>query len=467
MQGFPEVRTTMNNNYNFSKSRYCEFVQCPRRAWLHVHKPEEMRISEDAEVRMRAGQELGEIAKGLFGKYVDMTAKRGESLDLPKMESRTWQAIKEETPVICEALFNYQGQYCAVDILRKTEKGWAIYEVKSSTRVKDIHIPDIAYQLYVLRKCGINVTDVYIVLVNRDYIYNGKLSTSQLFVVLNATKASEVEQDVVAEDLEIAAELMSEETEPQYEVTNARCKYPYLCPFYDHCSEGVKYQNLRPESIDQYRIKEFLDSLWYPLIFMDFETIQPVIPKYIGTSPYDQIPFQYSIHSIENEGAKIEHKEFLAEPGTDPRRAFAERLIEDVPPDACIVVYNKSFECTRLKELAGTFPDLRIQLLSIRDRIYDLMVPFQKGWYYTKAMGDSYSIKAVLPAMFPNDPELDYKKLDGVHNGTEAMTTFPLLGTLPPEKKEKMRQSLLKYCELDTLAMVRIYERLKEIANEK
>ena len=173
-----------------------------------------------------------------------------------------------------------------------------------------------------------------------------------------------------------------------------------------------------------------------------------------------QIPFQYSLHYIEHEGGELKHKEFLAESGPDPRRALAERLCEDIPMNVCVTAYNKAFECTRLKELAFEFPDLAEHLLNIRDNIVDLLVPFQSGWYYNRAMGGSFSIKSVLPAIFPDDPSLDYHNLEGVQNGGEAMTIFPQIKDMPPEKQAKARHDLLKYCELDTYAMVKVWEEL-------
>ena len=192
--------------------------------------------------------------------------------------------------------------------------------------------------------------------------------------------------------------------------------------------------------------------------------MQPVIPQFVGTSPYTQIPFQYSLHYIEKKGGELKHTEFLAESGTDPRRALAERLCEDIPMNACVTAYNKAFECTRIRELATAFPDLAEHLLNIRDNIVDLLVPFQSGWYYNREMGGSFSIKSVLPAIFPNDPELDYHSLEGIHNGTEAMTIFPKIKDMRPEEREKARHDLLKYCELDTYAMVKVWEELVSVA---
>ena len=133
--------------------------------------------------------------------------------------------------------------------------------------------------------------------------------------------------------------------------------------------------------------------------------------------------------------------------------------------NVCTTAYNKAFECTRLKELAETFPDLSEHLLNIRDHIIDLLIPFQSGWYYVPAMVGSFSIKSVLPALFPNDPELDYHNLQGcVHNGSEAMNIFPKIKDMSSKEQQAARQSLLKYCELDTYAMVKVWQKLKEVS---
>ena len=215
--------------------------------------------------------------------------------------------------------------------------------------------------------------------------------------------------------------------------------------------------------INKEEISVFLQSLSYPLYFLAFETMQPVIPEFVGTKPYAQIPFQYSLHYIEREGGELKHMAFLAESGTDPRRALAEQLCNDIPMNVCVTAYNKAFECTRIKELAETFPDLAEHLYNIRDNIVDLLVPFQSGWYYNRAMRGSFSIKSVLPAIFPDDPSLNYHNLEGVHNGGEAMTIFPQIKDMPPKEQQAARYNLLKYCELDTYAMVKVWEELVKI----
>ena len=215
--------------------------------------------------------------------------------------------------------------------------------------------------------------------------------------------------------------------------------------------------------IDKERIRDFLKNFYYPLYFLDFETFQQPIPKYDGIRPYMQIPFQYSLHYIECENEELHHKEFLAEAGVDPRRKLAEQLVKDIPTNVCVLAYNMRFEKMVIKELAEVFEDLRDTLIKIHDNIQDLMIPFYERMYYCKEMQGSYSIKYVLPALFPNDDELDYHRLPVVHNGSEAMSVFANLNEKSKEEQEIIRKGLLEYCKLDTLAMVKIWEKLKAI----
>ena len=185
---------------------------------------------------------------------------------------------------------------------------------------------------------------------------------------------------------------------------------------------------------------------------------------YDGVSPYSQIPFQYSLHYID--GVELHHTEFLGDAGTDPRRKLAESLVRDIPRDACTLAYNMSFEKNVIKNLARIYPDLSDHLMSIHDHMKDLMVPFSSRHYYTKEMKGSYSIKYVLPALFPNDPELNYHNLEEVHNGSEAMNAFRTMSELSKEEQDRLRRNLLKYCGLDTYAMVKIYEKLLEVTEK-
>ena len=218
-----------------------------------------------------------------------------------------------------------------------------------------------------------------------------------------------------------------------------------------------------PPVIDREKIAQFLKGLYYPLYFLDFESFQPAVPLYDNSSPYEQIVFQYSLHYIPAPGGELLHREYLAMPDEDPRRGVAEALCRDIPVDVCTLAYNMSFEKGRIRRLAELYPDLSDHLMNIHDHIVDLMAPFQTRQYYCRAMQGSYSIKYVLPALFPDDPELDYHNLEGVHNGTEASATFANMVNMEPEERETCRNQLLKYCGLDTLAMVKVWQKLTEV----
>ena len=187
------------------------------------------------------------------------------------------------------------------------------------------------------------------------------------------------------------------------------------------------------------------------------------IPLYDNISPYEKIPFQYSLHYLITKEGELKHKDFLAIPNTDPRRLLAERLVKDIPKDVCVLAYNMMFEKMVIRMLASLYPDLSMHLMNIHDNMKDLMIPFKNRKYYTKEMRGSYSIKYVLPALFPDDDELNYHNLDMIHNGSEAMNAYVNISKLSKEEQEQVRNNLLKYCELDTYAMVKIWEKLKEI----
>lgn len=496
----------------FSKSKYCGFYQCPKITWLKKNKPEEYVADAQALARMASGNELGDLAMGIFGEYIEVTTYTDDKLDIPQMIEKTKDHIEKGTNVICEASFEFDGLYCAVDILKKEPNGYSIYEVKSSTHENNfIYMVDTSYQKYVLEKCGINVVSVNLVTVNNEYIFDGNLKLNELFKITNVDKFVDEEIDNVEKNLAEAKKILEEESEPNIDIS-INCHSPYTCGFWNYCSKHIptpsvfnlyrtpfqkklEYyyngiitmedlantghylgpkQNMQiahaitdlPDHIDKEGIKKFLDTLSYPLYFLDFETMQLPIPQFVGTKPYQQIPFQYSLHYIETPNGELKHKEFLAESGEDPRRAIAESLCRDIPENVCVLAYNKEFECGRLSELAETYPDLKNHLMNISINMKDLIVPFRDGHLYNRRMGGSFSIKSVLPALFPDDPSLDYHNLEEVHNGGEAMAIFPKIKDMPIEDQKRARKNLLKYCELDTFAMVKIYEYLKEVSKE-
>lgn len=484
---------------NISKSLYCNYIQCKKQIWLNKYKPEEY-IETKNESVMENGNEVGDLARRYFGNY--SLVKFNEVLI--KMIMETKEYLKQNKSVICEASFKFDNLFASIDILKIDDDGVNIYEVKSSTEVKDIYKDDASFQAYILKKLGYKVKSVNIMHLNSFYEFKDELDLKGLFSIEDITSLSIKKESEIEENVKEINEILDSEKEPDIDL-DIHCFKPYDCPFFKYCSKHIKDNNVfeirgmtinkkidlykkglinfedlineklndkyieqidyrlhdKEPKINKNKIKLFLSTLKEPLYFLDFETYQDAIPKYNGQRVYGQVPFQYSLHYYENN--ELKHKEFLSEPDIDPRRSLAEQLVKDIPIDVDVLAYNMSFEKGVIKSLSNIYPDLSESLMKIHDNIKDLMIPFYNRDYYVKEMDGSYSIKYVLPALFPNDKELDYHNLDMVHNGGEAMDTFKKLGTLSKKEQEIVRNNLLKYCKLDTYAMVKIYQKLKEI----
>ena len=494
------------NKLSLSKSTYCKCVQCEKMLWLEKYKPKSATPMDNESV-LETGKQVGELAKGLFGEYTDIPYSDNFNSRLEKTKT----LLQDKPNIITEASFVYDNNFCSVDILKNDSDGVEIYEVKSSTKIKDINIDDISYQYFVLSNLGLNVKKAALVYINNEYIRGKELDITELFKIEDLTDTAIEKQEEIRFNIDSFNNFMEKhgrDNEPRFDI-DKRCFDPYTCAFWEYCTrdlprpnvfdirgmqkrtkfkkyhEGkISFQDLENEKInpkyleqidfelnnrepkiEKPAIQEVLNSLNYPLYFIDYETCQYAIPKYEGTKPYQQIPFQYSLHIIQEEDAPIEHREYLADINDkNPVRTFAESMIRDMPDtDGSVIVYNKFFEATRNKEISEMYPDLKEEMERINNNIVDLMVPFQKRKYYTKEMKGSYSIKYVLPALYPDDPALNYHGLDLVHNGGEASHAFLSLKGKNSEEQKTLKDSLLKYCELDTYAMVKIWEKFKEI----
>ncbi len=487
---------------NLSKSRYCKGIQCPKILWLEKYKPNE-KEEKDLTSIMEQGNAVHEVAKYLFGEHINI--EYTDKLD--EMINNTYSTIESyEDVVITEASFKYESNFCSVDILRKQKNTFEIYEVKSSTELKDVYINDASYQYYILTSLGYNVTKCSVIVINNEYERIGPLEITKLFLETDITETAIELQPIVKENIAKINKYVENEKERDEDI-DEHCFKPYPCPFFKYCTRdfpqpnvfnitqvpgvtGLKFYkqgcltfedllhvkirdsyrqriefelNDLPDYIDKYNIKEFLKTLTFPMYFLDFETYQMPVPLYDHVHPYEQIPFQYSLHYYEKEGGELKHTEFLGIAGTDPRRALAEQLVHDIPKDTCTLAYNMSFEKSVIKRLARIYPDLSEHLMNIHSNIKDLEDPFSHHFYYTKNMKGSSSIKKVLPSLFPGDPSLDYHNLDLIHNGSEAMSSFRAMENMTKEDVAYTRERLLRYCELDTFAMVKIYQKLLEV----
>lgn len=489
-----------------SKSLYTRGIQCPKSLWLKKYNPDVL-IPPDAaaQARFETGNIVGDLARDLFpgGREVDYDAS-----DFAGMADVTRRWLGEGLEHVYEATFIHGGIVVMVDILRQVPGGVEIYEVKSSGDVKEIYLHDVSIQQYVLERLEHNVVKTHIVHIDTSYIRGDELDLNGLFKIVDVSAEADALQAFIPQKLsEFEACLADRANEPAVEI-GKHCKTPYECDAINYCWKvqrhvpdysifnifkiGSKKQielyeqgivaiddifddypmtaaqkkkvdiwKNRMVHIDNANIKNFVDTLTYPIYHLDFETFQQAIPQWKGIRPYQKIPFQYSLH-IEHDDGSLEHREFLATEGADPRRAAARKLVEDIPPDVTVLAYNMSFEKKVIAELAEEFSEFAAHLSAINENMRDLMVPFQKQHYVTPEMQGSYSIKYVLPALVP-EMELAYKALECVQNGSDAMNAYAKLENMAPEEKAMTCKALLKYCELDTLAMVKILEKLREV----
>lgn len=474
-----------------SKTSLLKGIQCSKALYLSKNPPAfEIPPDPDLEAKFQAGHEVGFLAKQLFpgGTEVPFAC-----LSITEQIAKTRELIQAGAEVIYEASFAFDGIFIKADILVRTGTTWEINEVKMSTSVKDPNYEDAAIQYYVVTSSGLPVSKVFLVHINNTYERQGDIDVQQLFTSEDVTEPTLARQEALPAIISNLREALQGD-EPAIDI-GRYCSDPYPCEFIPYCWQHIPEDSvfsLKGRGIDKfdyYRqgmirledlpldklndaqraqaiatinkedttnpagVKDFLNSLWYPLCHLDFETFATPIPPFDGTNPYQQIPFQYSLHIQAQDGAEPSHYEYLVEPGNDPRRELAEKLLAEIPEDACVLTYNQAFEKGVLKNLAATFPDLADGINARIENIRDLMVPFKKRDIYRWQMRGSYSIKVVLPVLVP---ELSYKDLS-VSDGMVAMRVYhKMCDTNDPVKLAKLRQGLLEYCRLGTLAMVEI-----------
>jgi hypothetical protein len=458
-----------------SKSSFIRGMQCRKSLWLHFYLPEERdEISESQQQIFDNGHNVGLLAQQLFPGGVD--ASRGEYEKVQEAAAYTAALIDGGQPVIYEAAFSGGETLCYMDILVKEADGWAAYEVKASTQVKEYQIKDVAFQYYVITRSGLPLKRISLVHINNQYVRHGELDLQQLFTVEEMTRRIlPMQKDIPAALLSLQ-EMLKSGVFPDIAM-GTQCNKPFSCDFLDFCRQSCVVEeeevNVRQASRDQDALDEFLADLEFPLYYMDFETIQFAVPRYDESRPYQQIPFQYSLHvqasseiakwrDSENNGRRegekasdLTHYEFLGTPPDDPRPKFIESLLARIGESGSIIVWNQAFEKTRLKEIARDFPEYATRIELLFDRFADLMVPFRRKHLYMPEMNGSYSLKAVLPALIP---DLSYSDLNIQEGGTASLTYESLYYDEEPDSVRLKRDNLLEYCKMDTMSMLRILE---------
>lgn len=492
-----------------SKSKLLAFRQCPKRLWLEVHQPELQHDSNTTAASFLVGNQVGAIARQIYdpkGKGALINPQE-EGFDTAFNRS---QALLQSAQPIFEAGFKAGGAFAFADVMLPARKGgqrvWRMVEVKSSTSVKEYHRDDAAIQAFVAKTAGTALSGISLAHIDSTWIYPGNGDYQGLLVESELTDEAFERGDEVRAWINQAQKVIAKRKAPSIS-TGKQCEQPYECGFFAHCQSQEpqvehpiqwlpgRQSNALVTYLEKHCVVDLRDApdalltklqlrvkkatlsakLYFdkrgarlalvehklPAYFMDFETIQFALPAWRGTRPYQQIPFQFSVHHLSRTG-KLAHREFLDLSGKDPSKAFANALIAACGEQGPIFVYNASFEAARMRELADRFKRLAAPLMALLDRIVDLL-PIARAHYYHPSQKGSWSIKVVLPALCPDQ---SYGDLDGVQDGGMAMTAFleAIDAQTSAPRKEEIERQLLAYCKLDTFAMVQMWSKFTGMA---
>ncbi len=400
------------------------------------------------------GGVVGEVARNYFpnGKLIE------ESYLEHDQAVETTQTLLSDAsiPALYEPAFTFQSIRTRIDVLsRNSLRAFDLVEVKSSTRLKPEHITDVAIQVYAVEGSGIPVNGAYLMHLNNAYEYQGgEQDLEQLFTLQDVTdRARSFIKKRVPDDLSRMWSTLELGNPPDI-ATGRHCTSPYRCSFYGHCHQNVPRSN--GQSFVSPSLQSRLEEITFPAGFLDFETVSPAIPLYPGTRPYQPIPFQWSLHILDSSG-RLTHDAFLNDDADDPRERFIVSLLDAIPRQGAIVTYS-SYEKTILNGLAQAFPHYGKGLLSLCERIVDLLKLIRENYYHPGFEG-SYSLKSVAPTLVP---DLDYTDMD-IQDGTAASSAYTTMIDNDTQETEKTntKQALLAYCAQDTEAMVSIYDALK------
>src|SRR5881394_3339543 len=491
------VHPMSSASWRLSKSRYLSGLQCHKQLWWRVHQPEapELAPSPGQQNLLAQGREVGERAR----RHVP----GGELIDLPSHQqddlvAATREALQRDAPAIYEAWFLADDTYVGVDILERTPRGYGVIEVKASNRRKPEHLPDAAVQVHVLRRAGHPVERVQVMHLNPECRYP---DLSNLFVREDVTVLVEAALIGVADEL-AAQRAMLAGPLPDVAI-GEHCTRPHDCPFIERCwpkapdhhvsslyridrkraleleADGFATIYDLPSDLElsviharqvkavrsgrmvvEATLRKALAQFVSPLAFLDFETVSLAIPRWPGCRPWQQVPVQFSVHAEERGG--LVHRQWIADGPEDPRPALAEALVE-----ACggagprrVVAYHAPFERDCLKQLREAVPRLAKELERIEKRLVDLL-PVIRRHVYHPDFGGGFSLKKTLPALVPGLSYSDLQVQDGEIATVELQRLMLRGAELSAGERAALREALLRYCERDTWAMVKLLERLR------
>lgn len=446
-----------------SKSDYMLFLRQPAWLWLKNNDPSNLPpIDAATQAMFDAGHAFEPYVESLFPEGV--TLGFSDFDEYRSLPLRTQQALESGAQVLFQPRFEWNGFTCISDIVSVVEdKTIDLYEIKSSTRVKPDHLYDLAFQKTVLEGNGFTVRNISVIHVNNQYVRAGDVNPKELTTFADVTDEVNEVALKTPEYMEAAkkAATLAEMPDPNPELAKLGSKAEWIKVYENIFPPEPKVwpEDIRPV-INKQEIERFLGELQYPLYFFDYETMQRLVPYFDGQRPYQQVPFQYSLHIIHEPGGEVEHTEYLHRDNLNPAPKVAVHLVKDLGDTGSIITWNMAFETSVNKELARMYPEYAEQIMAINERVVDLMTPFKSKWYDDPRFEGSASIKKVLPVLVP---ELSYKVL-GIQEGNTAQRLWMeavLDGTREAEKQQIL-DDLIQYCKLDTLAMVEIYKKLKD-----
>ncbi len=482
-----------------SKSKYLNGLQCPYYIWIQFHEPAKIPETDPiTQYIFDQGHLVGELAKKLIPEGIDIPTD-----DFKGNIDKTRELLKERKPLF-EAGILAGKLYSRVDILSPAgEDGWDIVEVKSSTSVKDVHIDDVAYQRYCCSQAELNIRKCRLALINNQYVKDGGIDPEGLFNIHDITNQVEEASTGIQDRIDGILEVINQETCPEM-IIGPHCRDPYECPLTDcwdflpehsvfslyyggkksfamydsgiitigeipgdyKLSDKQRIQQICVASgephVDREAIRSFLSSLEYPLYYLDFETIGPAVPLFNGVKPYQNIPFQFSVHEVQDEQSLPAHYSYLASGTNDPRPVLLAELEKVLGNSGSIIAYNKGFEEGILRDLADAFSECSEWIEQVCNRLVDLLVPFRNFDYYHPAQKGSASLKNVLPAITGRG----YADLE-INDGQIASIDFlaATYGDMPEEEAVQVMVNLEKYCDRDTEGMIWIVDKLRELCD--
>ncbi len=488
-----------------SKTDYILYRECPKNTWYKIHKPElyyESKLSEFEKAIIETGNEVELIARQLFPTGILIEGRDNAAQDLTK------KYLDEKRPTIFQPVFSVDGFLAALDILKLNDDGtYSIYEVKATNDIDDkAHYHDLTFQYNVMKKLGYNVRSAHLIHLNSEYVRAGELDIIKLFTTEDVTTAIEDLSEYVLNEMDQALQYVTPDKEPNgfccciYKGRSRHCSTfkhsnPQVPAYSVHditrignskakltemidgnifdlkdVPDHIKLSDIQRNQIDAHvlerilihkdKIAEEFEALTFPLYFLDYETFPCAIPRYNGFTPYQQIPFQYSLFVLDSEDAKPRHFEFLCTDPCDPSNLFAESLEKNIGKTGSVIVWNKRFECKINEELGLRLPDYKALMEAVNGRVYDLMDIFGKQYYIHKDFKGKTSIKSILSVLVP---ELSYKTLGIQEGGTASQSWNELISeTATEERKRQIAADLKEYCKLDTYAMYAIWNTLRK-----